>query len=88
MKVNIVFPLPPLGAEGPRCVGHFARCFILTLRYVARCFILTQVPIRGRGSTVCRASCAVFYSYTKVRGAVFYSDTKVRGAVFHSDIKN
>ena len=29
-----------------------------------------------------QASCTVFYSDTKVRGAVFHSDTKVCGAVF------
>ena len=49
MIMKIVFPQLPIGAEGPECVGHPARCFILTLRYLARCFILTQVPIGAEG---------------------------------------
>ena len=35
-------------------------------------------PIGGGDSTVCRASCAVFYSDARAPGAVFHSDTKVR----------
>ena len=35
-------------------------------------------PYRGGDSTWCRASCAVFYSDTRVPGAVFHSDTKFR----------
>ena len=36
------------------------------------------LPYRYLDSTVCRASCAVFYSDTRAPGAVFHSDTKVR----------
>ena len=59
---------------------------------------ISSTPYRGGGSRVCRASCAVFYSDSKVPGAVFHSDTSpYRGggsrvcrascAVFHSDTK-
>merc|ERR1712110_764614 len=36
---------------------------------------ISSTPYRGGGSRVCRASCAVFYSDSKVPGAVFHSDT-------------
>ena len=41
-------------------------------------FLYFLSPIGGGDSTVCRASCAVFYSDTRATGAVFYSDTNIR----------
>ena len=60
--------------EGPRCVGHSARCSILTLRHLARCFILTQLPIRGAGSMVCRSFKIPVTGISMVNESVFLDD--------------
>ena len=41
MKTCLYF-LSPIGAVTQECVGHHARCFILTQGHLARCSILTQ----------------------------------------------
>ena len=42
LKLIVCICLLPIGAWGPECVGHLARCLILTQRHMARCFILTE----------------------------------------------